>query len=103
MINTPHPHQHAINAWAEGKTIQVQACGGTAWFDCDRDIAPHFSKYQQYRIKPELKPPYCRYAQVTATTVSTLLESPTDCDNVEFIFDGNTHELLDVNRRAHNG
>lgn len=95
----PHPHQHAIMAWAEGKTIQFQA-GTNPWTDCDSIHAPSFNPLIGYRIKPEPKLPYSLYAQVyaadTGVQISFLTPNKLCVDNVEFIFDGDTHQLIEV-------
>ena len=98
----PHPHQHIINAWAEGITIQLKHFLTGQWFDCERDEAPFFGKHEEYRIKPEPKPAYSLYAQVyaadTGVQISFLTSNRLCVDNVEFTFNGDTHELISVNK-----
>lgn len=56
LKRTPHVHADVIKAWAEGHTVQV-CCNnfyGSEWVDCHE---PLFHSYQQYRVKPEPKPP----------------------------------------------
>ena len=96
----PHPHQHVILAWAEGKTIQVLSHNKQGWVDCLENTAPLFSKHEEYRIKPESNPPYSLYAQVYAgdagVQISFLTRNRLCLDNVQFTFDGNTNQLIDV-------
>jgi len=98
----PHPHQHVIMAWAEGKPIQYRLQGGFEWEDVDTLRAPTFTPAIEYRIKPEPKPPYQLYAQVyaadTGVQISFLTHSKLCVDNVEFTFDGDTHQLISVKK-----
>lgn len=97
----PHPHQHVINAWAEGKTIQVKA-SEEVWHNCGAIVAPTFNPVAEYRIKPEPKPTYKRYAQVaktdTGVQISFLTADKLCVDNVQFTFDGDTHQLISVEK-----
>ena len=98
----PHPHQHIIMAWAEGKKVQVYNGIALGWEDCNNSIAPHFAPTAEFRIKPEPKPPYKRYAQVAAADsgvqISFLTVDRLCVDNVEFTFDGDTHKLISVEK-----
>jgi hypothetical protein len=98
----PHHHQHIINAWAEGKRIQAYNGISLGWEDCESKLAPCFAPSQDYRIKPEPKPPYKRYAQVAKTDsgvqISFLTPNKLCVDNVEFTFDGDTHQLISVKK-----
>ena len=95
----PHPHQHIIMAWAEGKSIQYRF-NDDDWSDVSPLVAPSFSVYAEYRIKPEPKPPYSLYAQVcaadTGVQISFLTPNRLCVDNVQFTFDGDTNKLIDV-------
>lgn len=98
----PHPHQAIINAWAEGKPIQTYHVVLDRWLDCEAHNAPLFNPTQEFRIKPEPKPAYSLYAQVyaadTGVQISFLTPNKLCVDNVEFTFNGDTHELISVKK-----
>lgn len=48
-------NKHIIDAWAEGKTIQVKGPDDDEWTDVD--CSPTWNRYCEYRIKPEIKFP----------------------------------------------
>jgi hypothetical protein len=48
-----HEHADVIIAWAEGKQIQFDI--GTGWQDYDMKENPSWSKFIDYRVKPESK------------------------------------------------
>jgi hypothetical protein len=87
-----------VQALADDK-LQGLSAGGV-WVDLAES---DFSwPIKCYRIKPEPKPPYKRYAQVaktdTGVQISFLTADKLCVDNVEFTFNGDTHELISVEK-----
>ena len=81
-----HKHADLIHAWADGAQIQ--------WLDsncdwCNIACTPSWSIETTYRIKPEPKPDYVRFAR--AHIISRTYKEIGD--NIALTFDGETGEL----------
>lgn len=96
----PRKHCDLIKAWADGAEIQIKMFpdeqGEWQWEDT---LAPLWHPNYEYRIKPKqpeftkitgvikLIPGYCKFSP----------PEPWESPNVEFVFDGSTKKLLEVN------
>lgn len=58
----PHKHAAVIKAWADGAIIQYKVREGH-WQNTYNN-APSWNDYDEYRVKPEPKPDFVRYAHV---------------------------------------
>lgn len=92
MTKTPHPHADLIREWALDTSRVVQYLRESGeWADCVSPAAWFITA--QYRFKPTPKPDYKTYAKVlNAFLQLDYLGKP----NIEFTFDGETHELKDA-------
>jgi len=100
-----HKHYDLIIAWAGGAEIE---CRKNDSYDFQKTSKPHWIEDFQYRIKP--KPPVVRYAVAPRPAVDGLNQNgfqsfplqytsiQTPRDNIKFTFDGNTFELLSVEK-----
>ncbi len=91
-----HKHQDLIDAHVWGAKIQIKHWDDDAWTDC----IPQWATNREYRIKPEPKPNLVITALVGEFNGSVAL---TACnynrpDNVQFTFDGETNELIKVEK-----
>jgi len=58
----PHKHTAVIKAWADGAIIQYKMLKGE-WINVYNN-APAWNDYDEYRVKPEPKPDFVKYARV---------------------------------------
>ena len=83
-----HKHADLIHAWADGAEIQVLNNG--RWIDI---YYPSWSEYAEYRIKPQPKPDYVLYDNVSLETELSMYGNH---NNVRYTFDGETNKLKAV-------
>ena len=94
-----HKHYDVIVAWAEGKTVQVLD-ESEKWSDVIVEF-PMFDKRGEYRIKPEEQKDFAVAARIEfklGQAGDYLDFAKTGAHNVEFVFDGETHELKALRR-----
>ena len=86
-------HAELIKLWADGALIQWKDEERVGWQDCHNNL-PTWSPAFKYRVKPEPKPDVVRYAvasKLEVKHVGPVNSNP--CNNVMFVFDGETGEL----------
>lgn len=89
-MKTPHPHSEMIREWAldTSRVVEYKVYGQWA-----PTSDPSWVPDIEYRFKPESKPDYKTYAKVLNGFLQiSYIGKP----NIEFIFDGVTHELKDA-------
>lgn len=87
-MKKPHKHAELIKAWADGAEIQTKPFPEPVWYNVN---PPEWHEDREYRIKP--KPDVIRYGVVADNRYSSLTLARCACDNVKFIFDGETGAL----------
>lgn len=96
-MTTQHPHQEIIKAWSEGQPVQWYSPVDGMWLGVDALIAPSFSPDLRYRIAPPKNAiPIRRYAKVSVNDFERMNSFGWASDNVQFMFDPQTHALVDV-------
>ena len=81
-----HKYADLIHAWADGAEIQVLNNG--KWIDI---YYLSWSEYAEYRIKPQPKPDYVLYDNVSLETELSMRIG--NNSNVRYTFDGETNKL----------
>ena len=81
-----HKYADLIHAWADGAEIQVLNNG--RWIDI---YYLSWSEYAEYRIKPQPKPDYVLYDNVSLETELSMRIG--NNSNVRYTFDGETNKL----------
>jgi len=103
-MKIPHKHKDCIIAWANGAEIQIKN-GDGSWFDFDQEDVPIWSKFSEYRIKPEPKPDVVMYHGVDnwkgTDSIFGIMDSDVQTfshwDNqIKLTFDGETGALKSV-------
>lgn len=96
-IKTPHKHAALIKAWADDTSLKLQCrrLGEDEDEWCDMEN-PSWSRYYDYRIKPEPKPDWIRYGRVAFHRDVDMHTFQLEHDNVKFTFDGETGKLKSV-------
>ena len=90
-MNKPHKHADLIKAWADGAEVEYLDAGSASFW---RSVtSPRWDGQGSYRIKPEPKPDVVRYGMVVDNRYGSLTLARCACDNVKFIFDGETGAL----------
>ena len=96
--NVPHKHAAVIKAWADGAKIQVRIPGegrlSHTWDDLE-DEPIHWYNTLEYRVKPEPKPDFIKYARVDQFSgYQYWCKSEKHIEaNVIYTFDGETGKL----------
>ena len=94
-MKTPRKHAVLIKQWADGATIQFKPHNCLHdWKEVDGIIGWH--DWCDYRVKPEPRSDVVRYAvasKLEVKHVGPVNSNP--CNNVMFVFDGETGELKD--------
>ncbi len=89
-MKTPHKHAELIKAWADGAEIECRPITGRPWLTM---LDPAWSKYEEYRIKPEPKPDVTKYLFVTTQSCDSVTHNKYSLDNLKLTFDGVTGKL----------
>ena len=92
-----HKHQDLIDAHAKGAKIQYIFPNTGAWIDIS---TPSWSNHIEYRIKPETTPNVYKHVRVILMPKAglVLIDESLNPDNVKFTFDGETNELISVEK-----
>lgn len=70
---TRHKHADLMIAYANDTSLAIEANDGIGWYEVD---APAWSKYMQYRIKPESKKAYVYMYNSKSLTQWVAVSSP---------------------------
>lgn len=89
----PHKHADVIKAWADGAIIQHKVREGE-WKTVYNN-KPTWNDYEEYRVKPEPKPDFMKYARVDKFSgYQYWCKSAQNIEaNVIYTFDGETGKL----------
>ena len=91
VCKVPHPQAALIKQWADGAQIQWYNRSDKCWQDIGSMIHT-WSSYSPYRVKPEPKPDYVRYAVLSDH--ATIRQYPND--SLKIVYDGETGEPKSV-------
>lgn len=98
-----HPFADVIIAWANGAKVQFRLYDAldevwTEWKDTDNPGWSGFGHRAEYRVKPEPKPDFFRYAQAQSDEYAYTYwrVQPDEYSNVKATFDGETGKLKAV-------
>ena len=90
---TPHKHADMIKAWADGANIEFRSSPECTWRDL-RSETPSWLTTTEYRVKPEPKPDFVKYARVDRFNGHQFwCKFEQDKANVLYTFDGETGKL----------
>ena len=91
-MKTPHKHAEMILEWAldTSRKLEFRSHKAGPWMDIEE---PSWNTEYEYRFKPTPKTDYKTYAKVLNGFLQT---SYIGKPNIEFIFDGETHDLKDA-------
>lgn len=98
----PHKHAEILRAIADGITVQFREYRNYTWIDRQDDpdaVDPITHDFYEWRIKPEVKPDIIakgHFYYNSAVTDKWDYEYKHGPPNVEFIFCGETYELINV-------
>jgi len=89
-----HKHYHTIIDWAKGKRIQQKVYN--EWIACGN---PNWNENTEYRVDPAPTPDFAVSARVMFSQIFKGVEfAANGAHNVEFLFDGETHQLKALRR-----
>jgi hypothetical protein len=94
-MSKPHIHAALIKQWADGAQIQWYNNVIGEW-ESNKHHAPCWDATTKYRVKPEPKPDWIETRSLAYNPDFGVITLYGGTPNIQFVFDGETKELKDV-------